>query len=632
MRELGRIDEKNRWPNRGRDSANGGEKRGLGSNSTGNEEERERERGYTGTGNGIGLPVVVVVVGCVTKAITDYRSRTTENGAAKNMAFWNRIKPLKLKTISIRFERCYFEIPRPCLANHICSRTRIFVLDNPNSVIHKSHIEFSNSVRFFAAPIQAKPKQEEKDTSGPRLNEKITAEFVRLVSDEGHNVVSRREALECARIRNLDLVEVQRNAKPPVCKLMDYHKEKYNQQVKEKDRAKSKSEVTLRKGDCKEVRFSGKTEQKDLQMKANTVKRLMERGYRVKCMAMGTEEQDLGGLLSRLSALIEDVSIIESGPRVEKKQAYAIVRHIKFGPSKKGSGKKASKVVDATSPEVQKVATLNQSPVHSKDITESGSETEDESFFEEVDMPIALNMTKPDNDIDKKNPTWSVVDANDDFDSAFGIIRGDATIAKSSRDVQMKIDSTETVPSSLSEGLPGMENRYRREPRNTYPPTKPRDSMRSVPQLPNQHRLQQFGLNASPSRRETERVETDGSLFGNVKVPANDIPKQEQFRLRSPGSPVPSFGIFSAPKVNDTSEKNGVPAAVNRYQKGNSFDSTRQPRPRGVSANPNSPLSNSSGSGRSGIDNGGQGKWGIFSGESSNVMTSRIHDSQAKAQ
>ncbi|KAL7206984.1 hypothetical protein ACSBR2_019641 [Camellia fascicularis] len=539
------------------------------------------------------------------------------------MAFWNRIKPLKLKTISNRFERCYFEIPRPCLANHTCSRTRIFVLDNPNSAIHKSHIEFSNSVRFFAAPIQAKPKQEEKDTSGPRLNEQITAEFVRLVSDEGHNVVSRREALECARIRNLDLVEVQRNAKPSVCKLMDYHKEKYNQQVKEKDRAKSKSEVTLRKGDCKEVRFSGKTEQKDLQMKANTVKRLMERGYRVKCMAMGTEEQDLGGLLSRLSALIEDVSIIESGPRVEKKQAYAIVRHIKFGPSKKGSGKKASKVVDATSPEVQKDATLNQSPVHSKDITESGSETEDESFFEEVDMPIARNMTKPDNDIDKKNPTWSVVDANDDFDSAFGI-RGDATIAKSSRDVQMKVDSTETVPSSLSEGLPGMENRYRREPRNTYPPTKPRDSMRSVPQLPNQHRLQQFGLNASPSRRETE--------FGNVKVPANDIPKQEQFRLRSPGSPVPSFGIFSAPKVNDTSEKNGVPAAVNRYQKGNFFDSTRQPRPRGVSANPNSPLSNSSGSGRSGIDNGGQGKWGIFNGESSNVMTSRIPDSQAKVQ
>ncbi|KAF5930673.1 hypothetical protein HYC85_031546 [Camellia sinensis] len=68
---------------------------------------------------------------------------------------------------------------------------------------------------------------------------------------------------------------------------MDYHKEKYNQQVKEKDRAKSKSEVTLRKGDCKEVRFSGKTEQKDLQMKANTVKRLMERGYRVKVPADG---------------------------------------------------------------------------------------------------------------------------------------------------------------------------------------------------------------------------------------------------------------------------------------------------------------------------------------------------------
>ncbi|KAG5527173.1 hypothetical protein RHGRI_028173 [Rhododendron griersonianum] len=101
----------------------------------------------------------------------------------------------------------------------------------------------------------------------------------------------RREALEHARPLNVDLVklywfhlvQVQRNAKPPICKLSDYHKEKYKQQIKEKDHAKSKamveSEVTLRKGDCKEVQFSVKTEQKDLQMKADTVERLMDHGY-----------------------------------------------------------------------------------------------------------------------------------------------------------------------------------------------------------------------------------------------------------------------------------------------------------------------------------------------------------------
>ncbi|KAF7132190.1 hypothetical protein RHSIM_Rhsim09G0155200 [Rhododendron simsii] len=59
-------------------------------------------------------------------------------------------------------------------------------------------------------------------------------------SEEGHRVLSRTGVLDRVRRLNVDLVEVQRNAKPPVCKLADYHKEKYKQQIKEKDRAESK--------------------------------------------------------------------------------------------------------------------------------------------------------------------------------------------------------------------------------------------------------------------------------------------------------------------------------------------------------------------------------------------------------
>ncbi|KAK0603671.1 hypothetical protein LWI29_007361 [Acer saccharum] len=75
--------------------------------------------------------------------------------------------------------------------------------------------------------------------------------------------------------------------------------------------------------------------------------------YRVKCMALPMskkEEQaeDLGGYLSRLFVLIKDISIVKNGPHVEKRQAYAITRHVKFGPSKKGGAKKLKALGDAS--------------------------------------------------------------------------------------------------------------------------------------------------------------------------------------------------------------------------------------------------------------------------------------------
>lgn len=252
------------------------------------------------------------------------------------MVLWCRLSQSKLRLASSYAKSCYAQSLYASAHECATSCASVGVKPVPFADIRRRPSDFCSNARFFAAPVQAKPKEEAKDSNAPRLNEKIKASIVRVVTDEGHFVVSIHEAIERARKLNLDLVEVQKSANPPVCKIMDFHREKYKQQLKEKDRAKSQSGVALRKGDCKEVRFTGKTEQKDLKMKADTVKRLMERGYRVKCRAMGTEDQDLGGLLTRLSALIEDVAVVESGPRVENKQAYVIVRHVKFGPSKKG--------------------------------------------------------------------------------------------------------------------------------------------------------------------------------------------------------------------------------------------------------------------------------------------------------
>ncbi|GKE36263.1 translation initiation factor IF3-1, mitochondrial, partial [Tanacetum coccineum] len=105
-------------------------------------------------------------------------------------------------------------------------------------------------------------------------------------TDCRHEAVSRHEALERARRLSLDLVEVQSDGKPPVFKLMDYKKEMYIRQVKEKELTKKKANMALRNG-LKEVKITMKIDKHDLQTKADAVKRLAEKGYRIKLAIPG---------------------------------------------------------------------------------------------------------------------------------------------------------------------------------------------------------------------------------------------------------------------------------------------------------------------------------------------------------
>ncbi|CAL9117927.1 unnamed protein product [Musa textilis] len=284
-------------------------------------------------------------------------------------------------------------------------------LFGPCFAVRSSSSSFNYTpVRSFAAPVQAvlKSKPALDSNVGPRLNAAITAPYVRLVTDEGHGIVSRREALDRATKLKLDLVEVQRNANPPVCKIMDFHKEQFKQELTLKERAKSKTSIVLRSGENKEVRFKTKIELRDLKMKADLVVRLMERGYRVKCTVMrtGKEEEDLGGLISQLLPLIEDVSVIESGPHVDTRQAYVIVRHTKFGTKK--SGKKVSKVVETAAKAFQGAVSRTPEALTSTsqdgkvlqseewDPVDCSSEAEDEAqenFKEEADWEVFNNTT-----------------------------------------------------------------------------------------------------------------------------------------------------------------------------------------------------------------------------------------------
>ncbi|KAK1321786.1 hypothetical protein QJS10_CPA03g02313 [Acorus calamus] len=249
--------------------------------------------------------------------------------------------------------------------------------------------------RFFAAPVQTKPKPDGKQTRGPRLNQAITSQYVRLVTEEGHAIVSKREALDRAAKLNMDLVEVQGTVQPPVCKIMDFHKEAYNNKVRQKEKERAKSKLTLRTGECKEVRFSGKTEQRDLQMKADMAKRLMDRGYLVK---------------------IEDCAVVVTGPKVERRQSYVIVKHIKFG-AKKNSGKNVSKAVSPT----MKSTNSNQVPPKSEvyEDSESISEIESDILPEEAeaDAPIIPPSKMPDVEFGD----WSSSDISTEFSKVFDI-------------------------------------------------------------------------------------------------------------------------------------------------------------------------------------------------------------------
>ena len=201
--------------------------------------------------------------------------------------------------------------------------------------------------RAYAASVAAGASGKSGSGEGTKperkVNRAIVARMVRLVGDDGHEVLSRYDALNRAQQSELDLVEVDGKADPPVCKLMDFSKERFKVKKQEKDLRKKQLE-RRRLDDLKEVRFSSRTEQKDLEMKAETVTRLLVRGHRVKLAVQfhGNDKGDEVGvdLLERALSLLQAEVKVETGPRVEKMRAWVMIRPIL---EQKAGKKKASK-------------------------------------------------------------------------------------------------------------------------------------------------------------------------------------------------------------------------------------------------------------------------------------------------
>lgn len=113
----------------------------------------------------------------------------------------------------------------------------------------------------------------------PRINNQIEAKEVRLISENGENlgVFSFEKALEYAKERNLDLIEVSQNSNPPVCRVMDFGKYLYRLQKKERSQRKG-----AKLGKIKNVRISLRISEHDLQTKINQAKKFLEKGYKVR--------------------------------------------------------------------------------------------------------------------------------------------------------------------------------------------------------------------------------------------------------------------------------------------------------------------------------------------------------------
>ncbi len=168
----------------------------------------------------------------------------------------------------------------------------------------------------------------------PRINERIRAPRVRLIGVDGSQlgVFETADAQRIADDQNLDLVEVAPNGDPPVCRVMDYGKYKYEQDIKAKKARKHQATVQI-----KEIKFRPKIDTHDYETKKKHVVRFLEAGAKVKVTIMfrGREmvhaERGLA-ILERLAEDVKDLAIVENQPKLEGRNMHMLIQPLKKDP------------------------------------------------------------------------------------------------------------------------------------------------------------------------------------------------------------------------------------------------------------------------------------------------------------
>lgn len=179
----------------------------------------------------------------------------------------------------------------------------------------------------IARPPSSLPPRRPVDADGPRVNEQIRLPKIRLIDENGEmvGVVSIQEALRRADEAGLDLVEVSPNADPPVCKILNYGKYKYEQQKKAAEARKKQKVIEV-----KEIKIRPSIEDHDYEVKLRAAKRFLEDEDKVKVTLRlrGREmaHQDLAmQVLQRFKADLAELSKVEQEPRMEGRQAIMML-------------------------------------------------------------------------------------------------------------------------------------------------------------------------------------------------------------------------------------------------------------------------------------------------------------------
>ncbi|MGH7392773.1 MAG: translation initiation factor IF-3 [Candidatus Rokuibacteriota bacterium] len=160
-----------------------------------------------------------------------------------------------------------------------------------------------------------------------RVNEGIRVREVRVVSADGEQlgIMPTPQALELARSRDFDLVEVAPEAQPPVCRIMDFGKYKYTQARRLKEARKKQTTIQI-----KEVKMGPKTEKHDFEFKLKHVRRFLEDGHKAKVTVRfkGREmaHTELGWkMLQKMVEAVQDIALVENNPRMEGRMLHIML-------------------------------------------------------------------------------------------------------------------------------------------------------------------------------------------------------------------------------------------------------------------------------------------------------------------
>ena len=173
-----------------------------------------------------------------------------------------------------------------------------------------------------------------------RVNEQIRAREVRVVGDNGSEVLPTRKALDMARQEGIDLVEISPNAQPPVCRLIDYSKFLYQQKKRQKEMKQKQVKVEV-----KEIRFGPQTDEHDYQFKLKHAREFLLEGNKVRAYVffrgrsiLFKEQGEV--LLLRFANDLEEYGKVESMPALEGKKMFLYLAPKKAGVQKKSQQKR----------------------------------------------------------------------------------------------------------------------------------------------------------------------------------------------------------------------------------------------------------------------------------------------------